>query len=137
MKSRIGESLYKGSPPVVEQLCFMGWLSRHSLGRSDSILFLSTKREPFLKVLQDRLSEKTATVRYWFTTLACSEDEYEDDRFVTQHFGKIDVRFGDHERFTLNESRSTRYNLLEKMNDNIGKWLRLEIYVHGNNAGAD
>jgi len=121
---------------IKEALAYSGLLSLHSYGEADDILFLSSYREPFVSVLEEAIAGKNVTVRYWITDRQVTKDEAQEE-FMQQLMGSSIIRFG------ANYSEITGYlwtdedlwigghDLAEELRSNVGKWLILEINVHG------
>lgn len=113
-----------------------GLLSLHTNGEGDDILFVSSEGNPLAEVLHDRISRKQVSARYWITDKPCTFEEAQED-FVRRLFGVADTEFGAQYTettgylWTDEAARIGGHDLIEEFRGNVGKWLLLEVVVHG------
>lgn len=119
-----------------ETLTYSGLLSFHSYGEADNILFLSSEGDPFVDVLEDAISGKVVTVRYWITDKPVTKEEAQE-AFMMQVMGVAVVEFRSHYSeitgylWTDEDLWIGGHDLAEELRSNVGKWLILEVDVHG------
>ena len=121
--------------PIIETLTYVGLLSIHSWGEADDILFVSSVTDPLAEELQDRISGKSVTVRYWITDQECSREDAHE-QFLRRLFGSAEVVCESHYSeitgylWTDEELTIGGHNLMAELHGQVGKWLILEIDVH-------
>lgn len=126
---------------MAKVLTYQGLLSLHSYGEADEILFLSSEREPLAEVLDDTIGGKQVTARYWITDTPCTKEEADEDA-AERVMGKAATRFGSRYSemtgylWTDEEVKIGGHDLIGELKDSAGKWLILEIEIHGNKKTA-
>lgn len=114
---------------------YSGLLTTHSWGDADDILFLSSVSDPLAEELQDRISRKTVSVRYWITDQECSKEEAQTE-FLKSLFGATNCNFGSCYSettgylWTDEEVKIGGHDLIQELHSHVGKWLILEIEIH-------
>jgi len=119
----------------MQTLLYQGLLSLRSYGEADDILFLSSLSDPLADELQDDISGKQVTARYWITDKQVTKDEA-NEAFVGELMGLAECDFGSRYSeitgylWTDEEVNIGGHDLIEELRSSTGKWLILEIDVH-------
>lgn len=114
---------------------FTGMLSLHSHGEGGNVLFLSSLQNPLAEEMQDRISRKTVTARYWITDQPVSK-EAANEGFMRRVMGDASCDFGAHYSEVTGflwmdeEVKIGGHDLIAELRSHVGKWLILEIEVH-------
>lgn len=115
-------------------LSYTGLLQLETHGEADDVLFVSGEEEPLAEVLQDSISDKIVTVRYWITEEECSR-EIAQEQFMKRLVGSADCEFASWYSditgylWTDEEIKIGGHDLLAELQSHIGKWLILEVEV--------
>lgn len=118
-----------------ETKLYQGYLESKSYGEGDDILFISSHDVPLTDVLQDDISGKQVTARYWVCDTQRTKAEAEENT-ARQVMGDFDVEFRQPYSevtgylWTDENLKIGGHDLLEELKGNIDKWLILEIEVH-------
>jgi len=115
---------------------YKGLISIHSHGEADDVfLFLSSLKDPLAKILENDITRRQVTVRYFTTGKECSKEEAQEE-FVKSIMGVADCKFISHYSeytgylWTDEEINIGGHDLLEELRSNVGKWLILEIDIY-------
>ena len=112
---------------------YEGLLCLHNYGEACDVLFLSSLSDPLAGEL-GWIHNKKVTVRYWVSDKPCTRDEVIEATILTV-MGIGDVQFCSHYSeytgylWTDEELKIGGHDLLCELNNNVGKWLILEIEV--------
>ena len=115
---------------------YAGLLCLHSHGEADDILFLSSLSDPLAEVLEWDISRKTVTARYWITDTQLDKSVVKE-QFLSEMLGFADCEFGHRYSeitgylWTDEEVKIGGHDLLAELRTYVGKWLTLEIEIHG------
>lgn len=122
--------------PSKEVLDYYGWLQLRDMNSdSTNLLYLSTLNIPLAEELENKISGKTVTVRYWTTDKQVTRNEA-IKAFNEKLMGKVDCDFGAHYSemtgylFTDEEVNVGGHDLIERLRSYVGKFLILEIELH-------
>lgn len=117
-------------------MTYYGMLSHHAHGDASKILFLSSLTDPLAEVLSDNISYKNVTARYWITDTPMSKEAAQEG-FIRQVMGDAKCDFGAHYSeltgylWTDEEVVIGGHDLMAELHSFVGKWLILEIEIHG------
>lgn len=123
---------------TMKTLTYRGLLSKHSWGEADDILFLSSMSDPLAEQLQSDIVRKQVTARYWITDKEATKEQAQE-HFVRQLVGAADCDFGSCYSeitgylWTDEECKIGGHDVIAELRSHVGKWLILEIDVHGAN----
>jgi hypothetical protein len=122
----------------METKTYTGLLSLHSWEEADDILYVSSLKDPLAEVLQDDIANKTVTARYWITDKEATKEQALV-AFLKKLSGVADCDFGSAYSeitgylWTDEECKIGGHDLIGELKSHVGKWLILEIDVHGAN----
>lgn len=91
--------------------------------------------ESLVELLQDEISGKLVTVRYWITDQKTTKEEAQEE-FLKTLFGVLDARFSAHYSeatgflWADEELNVGGHDLFAELESHMGKWLILEIDIH-------
>ena len=125
----------------MKTLTYSGLLSKHSWGEADDILFLSSQSDPLAEQLQSDIACKQVTARYWITDKQATKEQAQED-FVRQLVGAADCDFGSRYSemtgylWTDEACKIGGHDLIAELRSHVGKWLILEVEVHGANKAV-
>lgn len=113
---------------------YRGWLSLHSSGEANDILFLSTVREPFAEAIQDDLGAHGhfVTVRYFVSDTDKTPDELTEN-LIRVVSGDLHADYGDHYSeytgylWTDEEVKVGGHDLLEELKGSVGKFAHIAM----------
>ena len=114
---------------------YAGQLCYHTCGEEGQVLFLSTIEEPLAERLEEDISGKIVTVRYWLSDVQVSKEEAMLE-FMKRISGSADAKFRQHYSeytgylWTDEECMIGGHDLIKELKGSIGKWLILEIDIH-------
>lgn len=125
-------------------LLIQGYLNEGCWGEADDILLLETgeprdEKQPVAEILDDTISRKQVTARYWITEQKCTKEDA-DEFFMRCAMGLADTKFNvwyseiTGYLWTDEEAKIGGHDLIEEFKSHIGKYLILEIDVHDQKA---
>jgi hypothetical protein len=116
-------------------------LEERSYGEDDYVLFLSESKVPIAEILDDAIRGKLVTARYWITDTPCTKEDANED-FMRQVMGLAKTEFGARYSeitgflWTDEECKIGGHDLIAEIRGSVGKYLILEIEIHGETAHA-
>lgn len=99
------------------------------------ILFISSLEDPIAEVLDDDISGRTVSLRYWVCDVEMTKDQAHES-FLRTLMGIADIDFGSVYSeatgylWTDEEMKIGGHDLLAELKGYVGKWLILEIDIH-------
>lgn len=105
----------------------------------NNVLFLSTNDDPIAETLNETISGRNVSVRYWISDKEFTKAEAQESAFYTM-LGYADTDYRVH------YSEITGYlwtdegviigghDLLAELKSHVGSWLHLEIDIHGDTS---
>lgn len=106
------------------------------------ILFISSLEDPLAEVLDSDISGRTVSIRYWICDVEMTKNQA-NESFLRTLMGLADVDFGPVYSeatgflWTDEEIKIGGHDLLVELKSYVGKWLILEIDIHGRNKGEN
>ncbi len=119
----------------METKVYKGLLHENSWGEADDILFLSSLEDPLAEVLQDDISGKIVTARYYITDKEATLEDAKRE-FLKELVGAVDIEFGSRYSeitgylWTDEEINIGGHDLMAELHSFVGKWLILLIDIH-------
>ena len=119
----------------MEQLIYSGFIREGSKGENDDALFIGELDEPIAEIFQDEINGKEISVRYWLSDIEKTKEQLQEG-FLKKLFGAVDAEYGDVYSdytgylWTDENLKIGGHDLLDELQNNIGKFIWLEIDVH-------
>ena len=119
----------------MEQLIYKGFIKEASKGENDAALFIGEIEEPIAEVFEERIQGKQVSVRYWISDTEKTKEELTENMIMTMA-GAVDADYSDRYSdvtgylWTDEELKIGEHDLLAELQDNLGKFVYLEIDVH-------
>jgi len=120
---------------MTEQKTYAGQLSLRVYGDSEDVLYLSTREEPLARVLEEEISGKVVSVRYWVIDKEVTKEQAQG-HFQAELAGAMSSIFSPVYSeitgylWTDEEIKVGGHDLLAELEGYIGKWLILEVDIH-------
>ena len=120
---------------VIETKTYQGQLSLKAYDETDEALFISSSDEPLAALLEEDISGKMVSVRYWITDKEVGRDAAQEE-FLMSLMGAADCEFGAHYSevtgylWTDQEIKIGGHDLLHELESYVGEWLILEVDIH-------
>lgn len=125
---------------MTQVLNISGLLSLHSDGDSYEVLYVSSLLKPLADELECEIDGKQVSVRYWITDKPCTKEEAGME-FLKLISGAAKCDYGacyseyTGYLWTDEDLIIEGHDLMAELKSNVGKWLNLEITIHGKKAG--
>ena len=119
----------------MKQLIHKGFITERVYMDNDEALFIGDMDSPISEDLMDEINEKQVSVRYWISHAIQTKKELTES-FLKNLFGAVDVeyvtRYSEDTGYLWTDSKLNigGHNLLDELEDNVGKYIYLEIDVH-------
>lgn len=113
---------------------YSGFIRIRNYGEADDVLFLDGDDLPLADILQDEISGKVVTARYWITDQKCTRDEAVEE-FVKRLHGCAECKFVSHYSeitgylWTDEEINIGGHDLLSELSSHVDKFLILEVDI--------
>lgn len=116
-------------------ITFEGFLITGEYGECDEVLYLQGDKEPLAYQLEEEMSGKQVTVRYWATEKQATKEQAQFD-FIRQVMGDAYCDFGavysDYTGYlwTDEEIKVGGHDLIKELYSLVSMWLILEVEIH-------
>ncbi len=112
-----------------------GWLSEHTYGEAEDILFVSSVKEPLADYLENKITRKNVSVSYYVTDKQCSWEEAQTE-FIKKLFGAVYCVFASHYSeitgylWTDEWCKVGGHDIIDEFRSHVGSYLLLKIEVN-------
>ena len=112
-----------------------GFLSKHSDGEGENILFVSTIHDPLAEYLKEEIANKNVSIRYWISKEEVSREDVEIE-FMKELEGVADCDWGHYYSdytgylWTDEACKVGGHNLIDELKTHVGKYINLDIEIH-------
>lgn len=120
----------------MQQLIYKGLIVEGSKGENEEALFIGEIEEPIAYELKERIQGKKVSIRYWISNIEKTKENLTINTIKTM-VGAIDANYEDIHSdmtgylWTDEDINVGGHDLLSELRSSIGKFIYMEIDVHG------